>query len=98
MCPRPAEIGNNGVGIGLHYKRTEGEEMPATKMLEKTMKMPEIRSKAKALGITPGRMKKAELIHVIQRAEGYTACFGKSNGQCPYTDCCFRADCLKVSL
>ena len=55
-----------------------------------------IRQKAISLGIQPGQMNKVELIHSIQRAEGNTACFGTSNGQCPYTDCCFMADCLKV--
>lgn len=72
--------------------------MPTVKTLEKSMKMPEIRQKAKALGITAGKMKKPELIHAIQSAEGHTACFGKSNGQCPYTDCCFMQDCLKSRL
>jgi hypothetical protein len=55
-----------------------------------------IRQKAISLGIQPGQMNKAELIHSIQRAEGNTACFGTSNGQCPYTGCCFMADCLKA--
>ena len=55
-----------------------------------------IRQKAVSLGIQPGQMNKVELIHSIQRAEGNTACFGTSNGRCPYTDCCFMADCLKV--
>jgi len=62
----------------------------------KAMTMAEIRQKAISLGIQPGQMNKAELIHSIQRAEGNTSCFGTSNGQCSYTDCCFMADCLKV--
>jgi len=72
--------------------------MPAIEVAKKQMNMPEIRVKAKALGITPGKMKKAELIHAIQQAEGCTPCFGRSNGQCSYTDCCFMKDCLKVKL
>lgn len=60
--------------------------------------MTEIGKKAKALGIHPGKMKKAELIHSIQIAEGRTPCFGKSGGQCPHTNCCFIQDCLKTSL
>jgi hypothetical protein len=55
-----------------------------------------IRQKALSLGIQPGQMNKAELIHSIQKAEGNTSCFGTSNGQCIHTDCCFRADCLAV--
>jgi hypothetical protein len=72
--------------------------MPATKAADKRMNMPEIKMKAKALGISPGKMLKAELIHAIQSAEGNTPCFGRSNGQCPYTNCCFMKDCLKISL
>ena len=62
------------------------------------MNMTEIRKKAKTLGIVPGKMKKAELIHSIQIAEGCSPCFGRSNGQCEYIDCCFMQDCLKTKL
>jgi len=62
------------------------------------MKMPELKEKAKALGVALGRKKKAELIHTVQEAEGYTPCFGSSNGQCPHSDCCFMEDCVKISL
>jgi hypothetical protein len=72
--------------------------MTATKVADKRMTMPEIKMKAKELGIEPGKMKKPELIHAIQTAEGNTPCFGRSNGQCPYTDCCFMKDCLKTRL
>lgn len=81
--------------------------MPATKVTKKhiakkpvtkkrkRMSMPEVRMKAQTLGITPGKMKKPELIHTIQVTEGYSACFGTSGGHCGYTDCCFIQDCLK---
>jgi len=58
------------------------------------MRMSEIRAKARALGIEPGRMKKDELIRSIQKAEGFSPCFGTGVSACPYTDCCFRSDCL----
>lgn len=90
------------------------ERMPATKVKKKPkalvkkkrkaivkeerMTMPEIRMKAKALRLTPGKMKKADLIHTIQITEGFTACFGKSGGYCPHTDCCFLKDCLKIKF
>jgi len=61
------------------------------------MTMPEVREKAKALGIIPGRKKKAELIHAVQATEGCTPCFGTSNGQCLYADCCFMKDCVRIS-
>lgn len=72
--------------------------MPTTKVAKKNMSMPEIKIKAKGLGIIPGKMKKAELIHAIQLAERCTPCFGRSNGQCFYIDCCFMSDCLKIRL
>ncbi len=72
--------------------------MQATTTRPKSMKMDEIRAKAKSLGIVPGKMKKADLIHAIQTAEGYTPCFGWSNGRCENTDCCFWADCLRTRL
>lgn len=62
----------------------------------KPMTMEQIKQKAVYLGIQPSTMNKTELIHSIQRAEGCTPCFGTSNSQCPYTDCCFMPDCLKI--
>ena len=62
------------------------------------MKVNEVKQKAKVLRINCGKMKKAELIHSIQKAEGNTPCFGKSNGECQYIDCCFMEDCLKIRL
>jgi len=70
--------------------------MPAVKIAHKRMNMSEIKAKAKALGLKPGKMKKTELIRAIQAAEGNTQCFGWSNGHCPNIDCCFMADCLKI--
>ncbi len=61
-----------------------------------TMKMPEIKQKAKSLGISCGKLKKAELIQTIQKAEGFTVCYGNSNGNCQNSDCCFMQECLKV--
>jgi predicted metal-binding transcription factor (methanogenesis marker protein 9) len=72
--------------------------MTATKTADKRMNMAEIKFKAQALGINPGKMKKAELIHTIQIAEGNTPCFGRSNGHCQYTNCCFIKDCLNTRL
>jgi hypothetical protein len=63
---------------------------------KKSIKMQEIKRKAISLGITPGNMDKIELIRAIQTAEGNRPCFGTSNGQCIYTDCCFMGDCFKI--
>jgi hypothetical protein len=70
--------------------------MVAVKTSAKPMKIQEIKEKAIFLGIEPGKMKKPDLIHAIQQAEHNTPCFGKSGGQCPYVNCCFMYDCLKI--
>ena len=73
--------------------------MPTAKTIaDKSMKMADIKRKAKALHIMPGKMNKLELIRAIQIAEGYRPCFGTSNGQCAHTDCCFIEDCLKIRV
>ena len=69
--------------------------MQATRIAEKFMKMPQVRLKARSLGLTPGRRKKAELIHAIQMAEGYSPCFG-TDGNCSNHSCCFIGDCVRV--
>ena len=61
-----------------------------------SMKVPELKERAKSLGISPGKMKKTELVQAIQEAEGFTVCYGNSNGDCPNMDCCFMKDCLKI--
>ena len=58
------------------------------------MNMGEIKKKAKTQGVDPAKMKKADLIRAIQKAEGHTACYEKGDENCPYLDCCWRADCL----
>ena len=60
-----------------------------------TMEAIALSKKAEALGLKVRKMKKAEIIHAIQQAEGYTACFGESTGSCIYTDCYFMHDCFK---
>jgi hypothetical protein len=70
--------------------------MTPVKVAERAMTMGEVKDKAKNLGITPGTMKKTELIRAIQGAEGNNACYGTTNGTCQWSDCCFRGDCLKI--
>jgi len=72
--------------------------MTSATIAAKRMTVPEIRERAKMMGITPGKMKKAELIHAIQMAEGCTPCYGRSNGQCPWLECCWRSDCFKTKV
>jgi hypothetical protein len=67
----------------------------ASSRKSKNMGMPEIKKKAQSLGITPGKMKKTELIHSIQMSEGYSPCYGTAEGHCDYSECCFITDCVK---
>jgi hypothetical protein len=62
----------------------------------KRMNISQLKIKAENLGINPEKMKKTELIHTIQKAEGFTPCFGTTNGYCPQEACCFRDDCLTL--
>ena len=58
------------------------------------MKVQEIKKKATAMGIKPGKMKKTELIRTIQSTEGNYPCFQTADSNCDQTGCCWRADCL----
>jgi hypothetical protein len=64
----------------------------------KAMTMTEIKNKAKNLGINPGKMKKVQLIHEIQKTEGNYPCFGSAVDWCEHSDCCFMNDCFKTQL
>jgi hypothetical protein len=70
--------------------------MGSVSVARKNMTMTDIKGRAKLLGIEPKKMKKAELVHAIQIAEGCTPCYGRSNGDCPWTECCWRGDCFKT--
>jgi hypothetical protein len=80
----------------MKTKTSKSKKSSATVVKNRTMTMSQVKQKAKSLGVKPGKMKKAELIHSIQKAEGYTPCFGSSSGNCPYIDCCFMPDCLTI--
>jgi len=59
------------------------------------MKIQEVRSKAKALGLKVNvGISKTELIRRIQKAEGNFDCFGRAKDYCDQLGCCFREDCL----
>ena len=47
------------------------------------------------MGIKPGKLKKADLIHAIQRKEGNFDCFATAHeGQCDQVNCVWRIDCF----
>lgn len=58
------------------------------------MKLDEIKEIAKRYEIKAGKMKKSELIHAIQAAEGNLVCFetGQAN-ECGQDECLWRSDC-----
>lgn len=62
------------------------------------MNIQQITELAKQRGMTPPRLKKADLIHFIQREEGNFDCFATAtDGFCDQQQCAWRQDCLKQS-
>jgi hypothetical protein len=59
--------------------------------------MSEVKKKAEGLGLQPGRMGKADLIHAIQNKEGNSPCFQTGLEVCDQFNCCWRSDCLPGS-
>ncbi len=59
------------------------------------MKMHEIRTMAKQLGVKSFGKSKVELIREIQRKEGNFDCFGRAATYCDQTACAFRALCFQ---
>lgn len=58
------------------------------------MRVEEIREIARQRGLKPGKMKKAELVRMMQQVEGNAACYvtGKA-GECGQEQCLWRDDC-----
>jgi hypothetical protein len=60
------------------------------------MKIEQIREIAKQKGITPGKMKKVELIRTIQSTEGNPQCFlTEQKYSCGEHACWWKADCTR---
>jgi hypothetical protein len=58
------------------------------------MRMEEIKSLALEKGIMSGKLKKGDLIRIIQTSEGNFPCFGRlSISSCDQADCLWRPDC-----
>jgi hypothetical protein len=58
------------------------------------MKMQEVRSLAKKMGVNSFGKSKAELIRDIQRKEGNFDCYGTPQHYCDQEKCLFRQSCL----
>ena len=59
------------------------------------MKMQDVRTKAKELGIKSFGKTKAALIREIQEKEGNFPCYGTATDSCDQLQCCFRSSCLE---
>ena len=76
---------------------TESEDILCNCNLKKEgiLDISEVRKIAKRHGIKTAKLKKGEIIRLIQRAEGNFDCFGTAaSGECSQTDCLWRKDCL----
>lgn len=59
------------------------------------MKLEEVKKIAAQHGIKPGKLRKAELIRLIQQAEGNDPCFDTGNvDSCGQYQCLWREDCI----
>ena len=58
------------------------------------MKMLEVKKIAQGIGLKPGRIKKVDLIRLIQKTEGNNPCFGYGQHDCDQLNCCWREDCI----
>ena len=72
--------------------------LPSNKKEVMSMKMTKIRSIAKERNISPGRMKKQELVRAIQLEEDNVPCFQEEVELCNQDNCCWRSDCLPNNL
>ena len=57
--------------------------MEAVKTKPKSVKVSELKERAKELGLTVRKMKKDEIIHAIQQAEGYMYVVSKNETNLP---------------
>ena len=61
------------------------------------MNVKDIQAIARSMNLKTGKLKKIELIQMIQKEEGNDSCYGTSYvNTCGQDDCLWRDDCLKV--
>jgi hypothetical protein len=58
------------------------------------MHMSEVKERAGACGVKPGKLGKIDLIRAIQNTEGNSPCFQTGLSACDQYNCCWRDDCL----
>ncbi len=58
------------------------------------MKMPQVRARAREMGIPAGRKRKEDLVREIQAREGNRDCYNRGQGRtCGQDACAWRDDC-----
>ncbi|MCU7835573.1 MAG: SAP domain-containing protein [gamma proteobacterium symbiont of Taylorina sp.] len=61
------------------------------------MNVKDIQKMVRDLGLKPAKLKKTELIRLIQKEEENDECYASSMANsCGQDDCLWRADCLKA--
>ena len=61
------------------------------------MNIKDIQSIARSMNLKPGKLKKTDLIHLIQKEEGNNVCYASSVvSSCGQETCLWRTDCLKA--
>ncbi len=58
------------------------------------MKIQDVRTLAKGMGIKSFGKTKVDLIREIQRQEGNFDCYAKTEGYCDQVECIFRESCI----
>ncbi|HJV93679.1 MAG TPA: Rho termination factor N-terminal domain-containing protein [Azonexus sp.] len=62
------------------------------------MKIEDVRSIAKSNGVSPGKLRKRDLIRSIQVSEGNFDCFATAcNAECDQPRCLWRDDCFNAA-
>ncbi len=56
------------------------------------------RDRAVWRAVETGEMANMDLIHARQVKDGFTPCFGRSEGVCSQKHCCFHAECAALSM
>lgn len=84
---------------GLNFSREFQQAICSGMIYDKekgamTVKIQEIRSLAKGMGIKSFGRTKVDLIKEIQRQEGNFDCYGTADGYCDQLECIFRDSCL----
>ncbi len=81
--------------VSRTLKPAKSVQSPSTSSGNGTITLAKIKEIAKSKGINPGKMKKAEIIKTIQRAEGNFDCFGTATaGYCDQHGCFWITECL----